>query len=84
MLNDDGEFTMKELTKMVEEKTLLRVENGGQATFWNKWVPNKINIFSWKALKGRLPVREEIDKRGIYVDSFCNHSLVLCDLALSV
>ncbi|GKA42963.1 RNA-directed DNA polymerase, eukaryota, reverse transcriptase zinc-binding domain protein [Tanacetum coccineum] len=61
-LSEDGEFTMKELTR---------------------------------ALKGRLPVREELDKRGIDLDSLlcpccdnvvesCNHSLVLCDLAMKV
>ncbi|GJX85560.1 RNA-directed DNA polymerase, eukaryota, reverse transcriptase zinc-binding domain protein [Tanacetum coccineum] len=53
---------------MVEEKT-LRIENGGQETLWNKCVPKKVNIFVWKALKGRLPVREELDKRGIDLDS---------------
>ena len=47
------------------------------------------------ALKGRLPVREELDKRGIDLDSVlcpccdsmvetCVHSLVLCNLAMSV
>ncbi|GKC30595.1 RNA-directed DNA polymerase, eukaryota, reverse transcriptase zinc-binding domain protein [Tanacetum coccineum] len=49
----------------------------------------------WRALKGRLPVREELDKRGIDLDSVlcpsctnavesCAHSLVTCDLAMSV
>nr|GEV05064.1 hypothetical protein [Tanacetum cinerariifolium] len=93
-LNDDGVFMVKELTKMIEEK-ILRVENGGQVTLWNKLVPKKVNIFIWRALKGRLPVREELDKRGIDLDSLlcpccdtvvesCNHSLVLCKLALSL
>ncbi|GJZ87639.1 RNA-directed DNA polymerase, eukaryota, reverse transcriptase zinc-binding domain protein, partial [Tanacetum coccineum] len=55
----------------------------------------KVNIFVWRALKGRLPVREELDKRGIDLDSVlspictnavesCAHSLVTCDLAMSV
>ncbi|GJR58972.1 cycloartenol synthase [Tanacetum coccineum] len=93
-LNDDGEFTVKELTKMIEEK-ILRVESDSEVTLWNKWVPKKVNIFIWRALKGRLPVREELDKRGIDLDSLlclccdtvvesCNHSLVLCDLAWRV
>ncbi|GJR76960.1 putative RNA-directed DNA polymerase [Tanacetum coccineum] len=93
-LNEDGEFTVKELTKMIEEK-IWRVENGGQVTLWNKRVPKKVNIFIWRALQGKLPVREELDKRGIDLDSLlcpccdtlvesCNHSLVLCDLAWSV
>ncbi|GJW16706.1 transposon TX1 [Tanacetum coccineum] len=93
-LNDDGEFMVKELTKMIEEK-ILRVERSGEVTLWNKWVPKKVNIFIWRALKGRLPVREELDKRGIDLYSLlcpccdtvvesCNHTLVLCNLAWSV
>nr|GEV71585.1 protein FAR1-related sequence 5-like [Tanacetum cinerariifolium] len=41
---------------MVEEN-ILQVENGGQETLWNKLVPKKGNIFTWRALKGRLVVR---------------------------
>ncbi|GKG08306.1 putative ribonuclease H-like domain-containing protein, partial [Tanacetum coccineum] len=59
-----GDFTVKELTKLVEEKT-LSVASEDEATIWNKWVPKKVNIFVWRALQGRLPVREELDKRGI-------------------
>ncbi|GJV63861.1 reverse transcriptase domain, reverse transcriptase zinc-binding domain protein [Tanacetum coccineum] len=55
----------------------------------------KVNIFVWRALKGRLPVREELDKRGIDLDLVlcpcCTnavessaHSLIMCDLAMSV
>ncbi|GKB77483.1 reverse transcriptase domain, reverse transcriptase zinc-binding domain protein, partial [Tanacetum coccineum] len=93
-LQEDGVFTVKELAKMVDERT-LRIENGGQETLWNKWVPNKVNIFVWRALKGRIPVREELDRRGIDLDTTlcpccdsvvesCVHSLVLCNFAMSV
>ncbi|GKE33200.1 reverse transcriptase domain, reverse transcriptase zinc-binding domain protein [Tanacetum coccineum] len=68
---EDGVFKVKELTRLVEEKILHR------------------------ALKGRLPVRVELDRRGIDLDSVlypscnnvvesCAHSLVTCDLAMSV
>ena len=71
------------------------MKSGARATLWNNWVPKKVNIFIWRALKGRLPVREELDKRGIDLDSLlcpccnsvvesCNHSLVLCNFAMSV
>ena len=94
MLNEDGEFTVKELTRLVDER-ILNVDYSGQDTLWNKWVPKKVNIFIWRALRGRLPVREELDKRGIDLDSIlcpccdnvvesCNHCLVLCDLAMKV
>ncbi|GKB80764.1 reverse transcriptase domain, reverse transcriptase zinc-binding domain protein [Tanacetum coccineum] len=94
LLQEDGDFTVKGLSKMIEEKT-LRIENDGQETLWNKCVPKKVNIFVWRALKGRLPVREELDKRGVDLDSIlclccasavdsCNHSLVICNFARSV
>ncbi|GJY48443.1 reverse transcriptase domain, reverse transcriptase zinc-binding domain protein [Tanacetum coccineum] len=93
-LGDDGEFTVKELTRLIEEK-ILHVESGGHETLWNNLVPRKVNIFVWRASKGRLPVRVELDRRGIDLDSVlcpccdnivetCTHSLVTCDLAMSV
>ena len=79
---------------MIEEK-ILHSDSGGQETLWNKLVPKKVNIFVWRALRGRLPVRAELDKRGVDLDSIlcpscdtivetCAHSLSNCDLARSV
>ena len=93
-LSEDGEFKVNELSRLVEEK-ILTVESGGQDTLWNKLVPKKVNISVWRALKGRLPVRVELDKRGIDLDSVlfpscnnvvetCAHSLITCDLSTSV
>ncbi|GJU01875.1 RNA-directed DNA polymerase, eukaryota, reverse transcriptase zinc-binding domain protein [Tanacetum coccineum] len=72
MLQDNGELTVKVLTRLVEEK-VLRVENGNQETLWNNGLPKKINIFVWRDLKGRLAVREELDERGIDLNTllFC-------------
>ncbi|GJR70222.1 reverse transcriptase domain, reverse transcriptase zinc-binding domain protein [Tanacetum coccineum] len=94
LLGEDGEFKVKELSRLIEVKN-LHGESGGQATVWNKLVPLKVNIFVWRALKGRLPVRMELDRRGIDLDwvfcpscnnsvESCAHSLVTCDLAMSV
>ncbi|GJS54318.1 reverse transcriptase domain, reverse transcriptase zinc-binding domain protein [Tanacetum coccineum] len=91
---EDGVFKVKELTRLVEEK-ILHVESGGQETISNKLVPKKVNIFVWRARKGRLSVRVELDRRGINLDSVlcpscnnvvesCAHSLVTCDLAMSM
>ncbi|GKA40871.1 transposon TX1 [Tanacetum coccineum] len=66
---ENGDFTVKELTKLVEEKTL--------------------------SVASRLPVREELDKRGIDLDTLlcpscgdmvesCSHCLVMCNFAMSV
>nr|GEV15804.1 RNA-directed DNA polymerase, eukaryota, reverse transcriptase zinc-binding domain protein [Tanacetum cinerariifolium] len=93
-LGEGGEFTVKELTRLIDEK-ILHVESGGHETLWNNLVPKKVNIFVWMALKGRLPVRVELDRRCIDLDSVlcpccdnivetCTHSLVTCDLAMSV
>ncbi|GKE07191.1 RNA-directed DNA polymerase, eukaryota, reverse transcriptase zinc-binding domain protein [Tanacetum coccineum] len=79
-LGDDGEFTVKVLARLIEENNL---------------VPKKVNIFVWRALKGRLPVYVELDRRDIDLDSVlcprcndivetCTHGLVTCDLAMSV
>ncbi|GKA00213.1 ribonuclease H-like domain-containing protein [Tanacetum coccineum] len=77
---DDGEFKVKELSRMIEEKILF-VEHRTQETLWNKLVPKKVNMFMWRALKGRLPIRDELDKRGI---ESCAHCLVTSDLAMAV
>ncbi|GJV00544.1 reverse transcriptase domain, reverse transcriptase zinc-binding domain protein [Tanacetum coccineum] len=93
-LNEDGVFTVKELTRLIEEKILIS-DNGGQETLWNKLVPKKVNIFICRALRGRLSVRVELDKRGVDLDSVlcpscdnivetCAHCLITCDLAMSV
>lgn len=79
---------------MVEER-ILDVENAGEETIWLKLVPKKVNIFVWRALKRRLPVREELDKKGIDLDTIlcpccnsvvesCEHSLVMCSMAMGV
>ncbi|GKB26925.1 reverse transcriptase domain, reverse transcriptase zinc-binding domain protein, partial [Tanacetum coccineum] len=80
-LNENGEFTVKELARLVEEK-ILHTESGGHETLWNILVPKKVNIFVWRAIKGRLPVLVELDKRGIDLDSVlcpcCNNSVETC------
>ncbi|GJV47127.1 putative reverse transcriptase domain-containing protein [Tanacetum coccineum] len=67
MVTEDGEFTVKELSRLIEDKILCS-GNGGQETLWNKLVPKKVNIFPWRALRGRLPVREELDRRARSLD----------------
>ncbi|GJS50291.1 reverse transcriptase domain, reverse transcriptase zinc-binding domain protein [Tanacetum coccineum] len=93
-LGEDGEFTVKELARLVEEK-ILHMDSGGHETLWNKLVPKKANIFVWRALKGRLLVCVELDRRGIDLDSVlcpscndivetCAHCLVTCDLVMNI
>lgn len=67
-----------------------------QETVWNKIVSKKVNIFIWRALKRRLPVRHELDKRGIDLDTILcpccddviietiDHCLVSCNMASDI
>nr|GEX85103.1 reverse transcriptase domain, reverse transcriptase zinc-binding domain protein [Tanacetum cinerariifolium] len=76
---DIGEYKklmVRDLSRLVEEKS-LHVDSVGQETLWNKLVPKKANIFIWRMLKGRLPVRGELDRRGIDLDSVLRISLSL-------
>nr|GEX50533.1 RNA-directed DNA polymerase, eukaryota, reverse transcriptase zinc-binding domain protein [Tanacetum cinerariifolium] len=50
LLDEDGEFKVKMLTRLIEDKCLC-LESDGQETTWNKLVPKKVNIFIWRALK---------------------------------
>lgn len=58
---------------LIEEKSLIE---GGitSETRWNSLLPVKINIFIWRALRGRLPVRVALEDRGVDLDS------VLCPI----
>ncbi|XP_021971681.1 uncharacterized protein LOC110866838 [Helianthus annuus] len=57
--------------------------------YWNKWVPPKVNLFTWRAFKRRIATKVELAKRGIHMDdrlcSRCNkedesvnHLLISC------
>ncbi|KAI3792985.1 hypothetical protein L1987_35597 [Smallanthus sonchifolius] len=62
---------------------------------WCKWVPQKCNIFAWRADMNRIPTVEALAKRGVVVIddmcSFCNagfdsvnHLFTACPLALGL
>ncbi|MFS7977434.1 putative reverse transcriptase zinc-binding domain-containing protein [Helianthus anomalus] len=36
---------------------------------WNKWVPPKVNLFIWRAIKGRIAVKVELVKRGVQLEN---------------
>nr|GEV39123.1 ribonuclease H [Tanacetum cinerariifolium] len=80
-LVEDGEFKVKALTRLLEEKN-FQVESGVQETTWNNLVPRKVNVFIWRVIKGRLLVRVKLDRRGIDLDSVlflsCNNSVESC------
>ncbi|XP_071694839.1 uncharacterized protein [Rutidosis leptorrhynchoides] len=91
---NNGIFTTKSLTGLIEEKLITR-GNGNMETLRNNLVPKKIKIFVWRARRKRLPTLVELDKRGIDLDSIrcplcdddiesVDHSLFLCKHVIEV
>ena len=87
-------FSVRSLSHWIEERRVSSMM-GVNKTGWINVVPRKVNVFAWRAVLGRLPVRVELDKRGIDLDSILcpccenvvesiDHSLVLCENALKV
>ncbi|GJU70932.1 RNA-directed DNA polymerase, eukaryota, reverse transcriptase zinc-binding domain protein [Tanacetum coccineum] len=94
VLEDSGAFSVKALSDLVEAKC-INTGNHNSETTWNNLVPKKVNIFAWRAIRGRFPARVELDKKGIDIhsilcpnyDEMCetmDHSLVLCTEAMKV
>ncbi|XP_071739978.1 uncharacterized protein [Rutidosis leptorrhynchoides] len=67
-LDPSGIFTTKSLALLINSLKL-----GGNALNLsisrNKLLPQKVYIFIWRAIQKKIPVRFEIDKRGIDLDS---------------
>ncbi|GJQ97360.1 putative RNA-directed DNA polymerase, eukaryota, reverse transcriptase zinc-binding domain protein [Tanacetum coccineum] len=93
-LSDDGDFTVKELTAIIQDQSTIERQSNRE-TIWNRLVPRKINVFVWRATKGRLPVRVELEKCGIDLNTMLcprcddqietvNHGLVLCKEAMKL
>ena len=68
-------------------------DNNSQHTRWNKLLPTKVNILTWRVLNKRLPTRFNLDRRGIDLDTvrcpLCNndietedHIFVKCPIAI--
>ncbi|XP_071712466.1 uncharacterized protein [Rutidosis leptorrhynchoides] len=90
-LSSKGFLTVKKLTSIIEEHILAEhAVSSSQDTLRNNLLPKKIEIFIWRAIQRKLPVRVELDKRGIDLHTvrcpLCDdgiesvdHSLVLCN-----
>ncbi|GJV60463.1 RNA-directed DNA polymerase, eukaryota, partial [Tanacetum coccineum] len=48
-------------------------------TTWVKFIPIKVNVFSWRARRDRLPTRVNLSRRGVLLDS---HLCPLCNAAM--
>ncbi|XP_071713653.1 uncharacterized protein [Rutidosis leptorrhynchoides] len=87
-------LTIKKLSGLCDENILASASNA-TSTLRNNLVPKKIEIFVWRLMKKRLPVRIELDKKGIDLHSvrcpLCDndlettdHTLVFCSYAQDI
>ncbi|XP_071727663.1 uncharacterized protein [Rutidosis leptorrhynchoides] len=67
-LNSKGIYTVKDCSVLVEKVILPRAVNSIES-LRNGLVPKKVEVFIWRARLGRIPVRFELDKRGIDLNS---------------
>ncbi|XP_071689418.1 uncharacterized protein [Rutidosis leptorrhynchoides] len=85
ILGANGLFKTKKLTELIDEK-IIQTNVGASETLKNNLVPKKVEIFVWRARKGRLPVLTELDKRGIDLNSvrcpICDNDIEHLDHAL--
>ncbi|XP_071739066.1 uncharacterized protein [Rutidosis leptorrhynchoides] len=75
---------------MLNESTV-----GAYVTDRNSFHPRTFGIFTWRSVRNRIPVRLELDKRGIDLDSVrcpvcdesletVSHAIIECNLAKDV
>lgn len=98
--NKSGDFSVKSAYWLADqEKSMnLRLEANIQPStlelkkqVWSLQTDPKIKVFLWKVLSGVLPVAENLNGRGMNVDTTCqvcgestNHTLFLCSLSRQV
>ncbi|KAJ9549852.1 hypothetical protein OSB04_022395 [Centaurea solstitialis] len=61
-----GIFSVRSLRNIIDN-----VSNSPFAgiTFWNKWLPPRVNCFVWRLLKKRIPTKPNLMTRGINLPS---------------
>ncbi|XP_071712654.1 uncharacterized protein [Rutidosis leptorrhynchoides] len=92
--SDDGRFNTRRLTEIIDDK-LHGSAGSDMETMRSKLVPKSLGIFVWRAKRRRLPVRVELDNRGIDLHTVrcpvcdddvesTDHALILCKFATEV
>nr|GEX45471.1 RNA-directed DNA polymerase, eukaryota [Tanacetum cinerariifolium] len=88
----DGEVKVKDVRNCIDD---LILPSSNVATRWSKSIPIKVNVFTWRARRDRLPTKTNLCRRGVLLDSslcpICNvelediqHVLFQCDVARAV
>nr|GEZ51778.1 RNA-directed DNA polymerase, eukaryota [Tanacetum cinerariifolium] len=65
-LNGDGVFRVKDVRTILDR---IFLPSAADATRWVKYIPNKINVFAWRARLDRLSTRSNLVRRGVVLDS---------------
>ncbi|XP_071709330.1 uncharacterized protein [Rutidosis leptorrhynchoides] len=65
---NNGVFKTKTLSDLIDSK-VLHSNSSTLCTSHNNFVPKKVEVFVWRAKRGRLPVLLELDKRGVDLHS---------------
>ncbi|GJV72621.1 RNA-directed DNA polymerase, eukaryota [Tanacetum coccineum] len=58
----DGNFRVKDIQNSIDDLFLPSMR-------WEKFIPIKINVFTWKARRGCLPTRANLIRRGVFMES---------------
>ncbi|XP_071728124.1 uncharacterized protein [Rutidosis leptorrhynchoides] len=91
VLYNSGFYNTRCVSSKINEESLPRNNNPSE-TMRNNLLPQKVGIFVWRVAHERIPVRVELDKRGIDLDSLlcplCNnvvesvdHAIISCSFA---
>ncbi|GKA92572.1 RNA-directed DNA polymerase, eukaryota, reverse transcriptase zinc-binding domain protein, partial [Tanacetum coccineum] len=88
----DGTFTVKDTRHHIDDTILPALD---VRTIWCKCIPRKVNIFLWKLRLDRLPLRLNLSKRGLDIQSIMcplcsngvesnDHLFYTCEVASSI
>ncbi|GJS47171.1 RNA-directed DNA polymerase, eukaryota, reverse transcriptase zinc-binding domain protein [Tanacetum coccineum] len=72
-LEGSGEFSIASVRKLIDDKILPEVSS---KTRWVKAIPSKVNVHAWKVRLDYLPMRFNISRRGMVINSI---SCPICD-----
>ncbi|GJV24579.1 RNA-directed DNA polymerase, eukaryota, reverse transcriptase zinc-binding domain protein [Tanacetum coccineum] len=88
-LNGDGEFRVKDVRIKLDD---ILLPSDSNAMRWVKYIPIKINVFAWRVQLDRLPIKSNLIRRGVILESpLCliyglipediHHIIFQCDIA---
>nr|GEZ44576.1 RNA-directed DNA polymerase, eukaryota, reverse transcriptase zinc-binding domain protein [Tanacetum cinerariifolium] len=65
-LDGTGEFSVSSIRHLID---VTRSSTVSSRTRWVKYMPIKLNVFTWKVKLNALPTRFNISRRGMYISS---------------